>query len=323
MNTNTITGLKIARKIYMKLFQTRASLYGSPVNMLKNAEANALIIDKLNSPGPVMIARFGAVELSLVANYISINSERKSQFIDYITGNSEALWWEKNTMALMSETAGFFPIESPMLEKFALLMLNDMKLVDVLGSWLWQEKFFIPELSAATRVPLADLEPYYHDHPWSLALKDKKVLVIHPFAKSISEQYKKRDLLFNGLKVLPDFNLITLQAVQSVANTQTRFADWFEALSYMKDQIEIIDFDVAIIGCGAYGFPLAAHVKRLGKKAVHLGGATQNLFGIKGKRWETKKEHSRIAGMMNEHWIRPQQIETPEKSQSVEGGAYW
>ncbi|EOR94565.1 hypothetical protein ADIARSV_2163 [Arcticibacter svalbardensis MN12-7] len=323
MNNNIITGLKIARKIYMKLFQSRATLYGSQVNMLQNDDANALIIDKLNSPDPIMIARFGAVELSLIANYTSMNNGKKNQHIDFIKGNSEAFWWEKNTMALMAETAGFFPIEPPMLEKFALLMLNDMKLVDVLGSWLWQEKLFKPELAGATRVPLADLEPYYHEHPWSLALKDKKVLVIHPFAKSITEQYKKKDLLFNGAKVLPDFELITLQAIQSVANTQTRFANWFEALNYMKDQIDTIDFDVAIIGCGAYGFPLAAHVKRLGKKAVHLGGATQNLFGIKGKRWETQKAHSRIAGMMNEHWIRPQQVETPEKSQSVEGGAYW
>ena len=45
----------------------------------------------------------------------------------------------------------------------------------------------------------------------------------------------------------------------------------------MEDGIAEIDFEVALIGCGAYGLPLAAHVKRLGKKAVHLGGATQNL----------------------------------------------
>ena len=47
-----------------------------------------------------------------------------------------------------------------------------------------------------------------------------------------------------------------------------------------------IDFDVAIIGCGAYGFPLAAKLKQAGKQAIHLAGATQLLFGIKGKRWE-------------------------------------
>ena len=48
-------------------------------------------------------------------------------------------------------------------------------------------------------------------------------------------------------------------------------------------------FDVAIIGCGAYGMPLAAMLKQAGKQAIHLGGATQLLFGIKGKRWEEIK----------------------------------
>lgn len=49
----------------------------------------------------------------------------------------------------------------------------------------------------------------------------------------------------------------------------------------MKDEIDKQDYDIALIGCGAYGFPLAAHIKRSGKKAIHLGGALQLLFGIK------------------------------------------
>ena len=41
------------------------------------------------------------------------------------------------------------------------------------------------------------------------------------------------------------------------------------------------NFDIALIGCGAYGFPLAAFVKGIGKKAVHIGGPLQLFFGIK------------------------------------------
>ena len=52
----------------------------------------------------------------------------------------------------------------------------------------------------------------------------------------------------------------------------------------MEERIGKIDFDVALLGCGAYGLPFAASIKRMGKKAVHLGVATQILFGIKGKR---------------------------------------
>ena len=78
--------------------------------------------------------------------------------------------------------------------------------------------------------------------------------------------------------------------------------------------------NIALIGCGAYGFPLAAHVKRKGKKAVLLGGALQILFGIKGKRWE---EHPQISRLMNEHWTRPLKNEVPNNSVKIDGGSYW
>ena len=90
---------------------------------------------------------------------------------------------------------------------------------------------------------------------------------------------------------------------------------------HTTSRINAIDFDIAIIGCGAYGMPLAAHVKRIGKKAVHLGGQTQLLFGIKGKRWETG--HDKIKSMFNEHWVYPSNDERPKNFISVESGAYW
>ena len=54
--------------------------------------------------------------------------------------------------------------------------------------------------------------------------------------------------------------------------------------------------------------------KRLGKQAVHLGGATQLLFGIKGKRW---------GEIGNEHWVSPLAEERPQGFEKIEGGCYW
>lgn len=56
----------------------------------------------------------------------------------------------------------------------------------------------------------------------------------------------------------------------------------------MQDEISKEDYDICLIGCGAYGFSLAAYVKRCGKQAIHMGGALQLLFGIKGKDGMTK-----------------------------------
>lgn len=167
---------------------------------------------------------------------------------------------------------------------------------------------------------LGDLEPYDYAHPWSKSLEGKKVLVVHPFAESIQKQYSRRDLLWENPDVLPSFDLKTLKAVLSLAGEEVPYQDWFEALDSMKQQMDETDYDIAIIGCGAYGFHLAAHAKRSGKKAVHLGGATQILFGIKGKRWEDIPAVSRF---FNEYWIRPFSEETPNNRERVEGGCYW
>jgi hypothetical protein len=165
---------------------------------------------------------------------------------------------------------------------------------------------------------LVDLEPWYHNSPWTKALAGKKVLVIHPFEKTIKSQYKKRTKLFANPNILPKFTLKTLKAVQSLGGNSDDFSNWFDALKHMEDKISSTDFDIAIIGCGAYGLPLAAHVKRMGKKAVHLGGATQLLFGIKGKRWEDSNFK-----FINDYWVRPLEEEKPKAHKQVENSCYW
>jgi hypothetical protein len=87
----------------------------------------------------------------------------------------------------------------------------------------------------------------------------------------------------------------------------------------MRRQLEAADFDIALIGAGAYGLPLAAYAKRMGKKGVHVGGMLQLFFGIMGKRWEDM----RIPGMRREYWVRPSATETIRGKTAVEGGCYW
>jgi hypothetical protein len=223
----------------------------------------------------------------------------------------------------MSNNAGFFPTDDASLSKFCRLYLDDMRQIDILGSWLNGEVAFSRYFAGAKIIPLQDIEPYYHKRPWSEALSGKKVLVISPFARSIAQQFSnKRTKLFANQKVLPDFSLVTFQAVQTIAGigSNSGFSDWFEALSWMSEQIDNLDYDVAIVSAGAYGLPLSAHVKRSGKMAIHMGGSAQILFGIKGKRWERLPF---IKSLYNEHWIKPSSDEIPKNFNLVEGGCYW
>ncbi len=176
--------------------------------------------------------------------------------------------------------------------------------------------------NSAELVELGCLESFRFNNPWSKKLEGKKVLVVHPFEDSIKEQYfNNRTKLFNDPNVLPAFELKTIKAVQSLGS-KANYNTWFEAYDHMCRQIEGTDFDVAIIGAGAYGLPLAAFIKKMGKCVIHMGGATQILFGIKGTRWEIAYKDS-IAKLFNDYWIRPLEIERPSTYKDVENGCYW
>ena len=269
-----------------------------------------------------MICRIGSNELKATLNHLDIASSDGlfTKAIKYIKGEIGPFWWGDNIRFLMRNNAGFFPTDAACLERFANMMLRDMQNIDVLGSWLADEmrlKKFFPN---AKIVPLIDLEPYYHANPWSQVLEGKRVLVIHPFEESIKKQYAKHKVLFDDPRILPNFELMTVKAVQSSAAGKTDFSNWFEALAWMTKKASDLDFDIAIIGAGAYGLPLASFVKGIGKKAVHLGGATQILFGIKGKRWD---ELPFFKQLYNGHWIRPLPTETPDNFRMIESGCYW
>lgn len=290
-------------------------------------KANELIYDLLISDKPCMIARFGEFEISTIVNYLYVSGKYKISISDYIRGMGWEWWWNESTLQNMKNNAGFWPISNENMLKYGSLSVEDAKQVDVIGSITGLEYYLMEELSNASIVPLFNLEPFFSLSPWTRALKGKKVLVVHPFEDTIRDQYlNNRTKLFSNLDILPEFHLITLKAVQSVGGS-SEFCDWFEALEYMKSKINKIDYDIAILGCGAYGFDLAAHIKRSGKKAVHLGGVSQLLFGIRGRRWEQTNQKWYINGdypdLMNEYWCRPGESEKPIAAKKVEDACYW
>lgn len=313
--------LKAIRKAYQNLIGFEIQ---NKSECVQDADlASQIIYDALTSDKPCMMARFGSTELACLMNYIGVTKE-KNMFLSYFQGQTSPWWWEQKIINQMQNWSGFFPPTQDKIEEFCQLMLNDIPLVDVLGSWLPEEKQFDKDPIKSKKINFELLNPYFSKNPWTKALEGKKILVVHPFALSIESQYKKRELLFKD-NMLPSFHLQTIQAVQSIAGNQTQFLDWFEALDYMKLEIDKRDYDICLIGCGAYGFPLAAHVKRMGKKAIHMGGSLQLLFGIKGKRWENPNYNTiyNYAQLINEHWVYPGEEEKPQNASTVEGGCYW
>ena len=258
---------------------------------------------------PFLAARFGANELRTVIYALEIKLGIRKCFPEYICKK-------------MKVESGFFSPSQENMMKFGEIMIESCRQVDLFGVWFnILEDYVIKKYAPNSKLTqLESLEPYLYNEPWSSALKGKKVLVIHPFVDTIKHQYLKRLKLFENKNILPDFELITLKAIQTIAGGEGQYRDWFEALDTMYQSAKAIDFDVAIVGCGAYGMPLAAKLKLLNKKVIHLAGATQLLFGIRGARWDARPE---MQYLFNEYWVRPSLAEKPKLANDVEGGCYW
>lgn len=313
--------VKFLKKIISLFYKSRFNIEtGRNWKMFSSKEySNDLISRMIKSDKPFMISRIGSTEMTCISNYVGVKSKKGVR--EYLKGNSFPFWWNQSIMNQMGNWSGFFPVTIKNLEKFSELMLEDIPNIDLLGSWLNEEKQYLHLMPNTKQVVLEDLEPFFCENPWTRVLQGLKVLVVHPFAEAIELQYINRNNLFEN-ELLPEFELQTLRAVQSLGGKSDEFSDWFQALDFMKSEIDKRTFDICIIGCGAYGLPLAAHVKRSGKKAIHLGGVTQLLFGIKGKRWENHIVWPYM-NLFNEHWIRPGDNLKPENADNVEGACYW
>ena len=205
------------------------------------------------------------------------------------------------------------------------LVFEDLKDLDVLFTWQDREQFIKSYLENVEQIVCSDMYyPYMFKNPWTEALYDKNILVVSPFAELIKNQYEtRREKLFKDPKVLPKFKKLEVVKAYEVHNGRNKYSNissWFDALNDMNSTIDKMNYDIALIGCGAYAFDIAAHVKRVGKKAITLCGSHEVLFGIYGTRYENFLKEN---GILNEYWVRPGDEYKPEGFEKVENGAYW
>ena len=291
---------------------------------LAGNDAADKLVSALESRKPFFAARFGTGEFEATVRGFDIKAPggwfRKT--IRLLFGRTGPFWWDNSIKAGLNNNAGFFPPTNDALQSFSDLVVKDARQIDVLGAYPGMSPRFLKTiLPQAKLIPIFDLEPFWNARHWTQCLKDKKVLVVHSMPDTIQAQYAKRDTLFKSPDILPNFKLITYRSVNSAMGLKTEFPDWFAALEKMENDIAKIDFDIVLLGCGAYGMNLGAFIKRdLGKSALHLGGMLQLLFGIKGRRWETDPKYDIL---YTSNWVRPLSHETPSANAKIENGCYW
>ena len=127
-------------------------------------EGNKLIYEMLQENRPLMICRYGSVELDTVSHFANHIS---SPFVNFLEGTKHD----------MSYNAGFFPADNQHLTRFSSELINVTKNADIWGVWFWPKEAEMLEQFApsAKIVREGNLSPWGIKNPWTRWLRGKKV----------------------------------------------------------------------------------------------------------------------------------------------------
>ncbi len=282
------------------------------------SHGNRVLFENIATGRPIAAGKIGDCELEALLKYESSDRDPERFFRSIADHGHE--------MDLLYNNCGVFPKHAETVATWAKTYLEALERIDLLAVWHNKGEKEITSRYApgATLTRIQGLEPFFHSAPWTRALAGKRVLVVTPFEETVSLQrrrYRGCDLFPHAPDVFPDFELTVVRSPFPAALVSPVHSDWHAALDAMKDRIGQREFDVCLIGAGAYSLPLCAFVRtKLERPAIHLGGALQILFGIRGRRFDA---NPLLKTLYNDNWIRPLPSERPRGRWRVEGGAYW
>lgn len=166
-----------------------------------------------------------------------------------------------------------------------------------------------------------DIFHHIYNNPWTIALKNKRILLITSFEDSIKEKIELREKIY-GIDLFPECTFIFLKP--PITNGSNESKEFNIELDFFIEKIKKIinDFDIALVSCGGYGNLVCNQIFKLGKSAIYVGGVLQMYFGIYGERW-VRERKSILDLYKNEYWSRPKEHEKPKNYSNIEGSCYW
>lgn len=231
---------------------------------------------------------------------------------------------------------GIFPTDFNFLVEYASFYSKKVSCLDFIGL------FNSPNNTEIVKSlpPTCNYLPYIHTEPdrsdpydstrcYLPLFRNKKVLIVSPFASFARERAKKN--LFesvwqrvNGKWFYPH-SVQALDIPYSFAGQTKTFEAYgnsiclYDEITYKMDQI---DYDVALIAAGSLAIPLGTHAKSRNRVGISLGGHLQVLFGILGDRWALDpywKKH-----YINHSWSRLPDNLIPRNARLLaDQSAYW
>lgn len=310
-------------EISLGLNQSTRKLSG----FLRKANNRLVLVKKVAQPAPVLdrvkipeASRPGGWMAGKVGTTELLALEFSDRWFQPVWPET-ASW--KRAMRRLFVDSGVFPETRKQLEEFLDVYRKAVRELDVVCAWQedkflqdYEEAFLGALCPAARRVGLDWLSTEILG-----AVAGWSWLVVSPFTETMKQQSPHLPKVHAARSWAPrlagqEKRCEFVRCPTFSYLEKSPFASWTEGLENLAEKMLAKDFEVALIGAGAWSLPLAARMKRAGRKAIHLGGETQLLFGIKGQRWEGY-------GIYNEHWVRPSTKETPAGFLQKEQGCYW
>lgn len=166
--------------------------------------------------------------------------------------------------------------------------------------------------------------------PWTQHLKNKKVLVISNFEKTIKQQWQNIDKVWGSkLDAIAPFKLVDVIRSPFHSSIDSRQyvndGSYSGTIEHMKKLMDSIEYDIALISAGSLAPPLAYHAKSMGKGGITICGSLQLFFGILGSRWVNNPDFQKWNEMYNDHWVWPLKEDLPENQSGINSGkiSYW
>ena len=236
------------------------------------------------------------------------------------------LSWKRQADRLLLDS-GVFPATRGQFDRFLRTYAEGVAALD--GICLWQDSAFLRQYElrlASFLCPNASHLSGQVLSPFSVLpeIANLRWLVVSPFVKTMKSQERHLARVHSfypwhgcleGIEGRP----VYLRCPFFSYMEKSPYRDWSEGVDRLTEEALKHEFDLALVGAGAWSLPLLANLKRAGKKGLHLGGATQLVFGIKGRRWDQEGWYMPY----NEAWVRPLPEETPAGCMQKEKGCYW
>ena len=309
---------KIKSKIFDRIITVLLS-YGYDVKkhylniIYNNDNGFCQIRNLLTQPTKFLINRIGGVEFNAVGDYL-------------LNGYNTSSYKYKN----MFKYCGYYDVDQnksnyeqyvklylKSLQSSSLIMVANSNLESQLKYLTISNQYFISNannkedenvismLSNIVKISYNILESFEYFDKFFNMLNNKKILIISPFEREIRDQLARKDTLFNFFQGFTYPNFSKVEYINTYLTTDgftIPHRNWLKTFEEYKEKIKTKDFDICLLICGAYSYPISDFIyNEMHKSCIYIGGIGQLFFGIKGGRYNI----TYFNRFMNNNWIYP------------------